>query len=917
MNPITDSVVKLCKETHDFGLGTCTFYSLQKLQEQGFINLDKLPYSIRILLENVLRNYDDHLVPLESINAVASWPTEINKADIAYMPSRVILQDFTGVPLIVDLANMRDAMKKNNGDPTKINPIIPTDLVIDHSVQVDFYGANNSLLLNLEKEFGRNNERYKLIKWAQESFQNFRVVPPGSGIVHQVNLEYLASVIHNRDFHGEKTAFPDTVVGTDSHTTMVAGLGVMAWGVGGIEAEAVMLGQPYTLLLPEVIGVKLIGELPEGATATDLVLTVTELLRKTGVVEKFVEFFGPGVSKLPVPDRATISNMSPEYGATMGYFPIDDASLAYLQFTGRDSKHIEFVKNFSHYQHLFRTDTAPDPIYTKVITLDMSTVEPSVSGPANPEERVSLPNLKPRINEYIDMHAKNRKPIITVSTSSIGKPSESASTSTPHPIVTFELDGKKVELKDADLVIAAITSCTNTSNPSVMVGAGLLAKKAVERGLKVKPYVKTSLAPGSKVVTDYLKNLGLDKFLNDLGFNLVGYGCTTCIGNSGPLKPAIENVIKTNDLYVTSILSGNRNFSGRIHQLIRGNFLASPILVVAYALAGTTNIDITKDPLGNGKNGKAVYLKDIWPSQKEIRTAIEQGLKPEMYKNEYSNILDGDFTWQALETAKSTLYKWEPESTYVREPPYFDNYSPGLQSLQDIHGAKVLILGGDKISTDHISPAGEIAVDSPAGKYLLEHNVNQDDFNTYGSRRGNHEVMIRGTFANVRFRNQFTNNKEGWWTTYIPTGELITTYDASIKYRKANIPLIILGGAQYGQGSSRDWAAKGPMLLGAKAVIVKNFERIHRSNLIGMGVLPLEFEKGKGWKELGLDGTETYDIIGLNDKLIPKQQLTVIATRKNGQKIEFKVIVRLDSKVEINYYHYGGILPYVVSKLLE
>lgn len=891
---INEDDVKLTKSRKDFGLGDCYYYNLIKLEESRLIELDNLPFSIRVLLENVLRNYDGKLITTDDVNTIATWPKATGQT-IPYLPARVLLQDLTGVPLIVDMAAIRDAVHSLGGDASKINPMIPTDLVIDHSVQIDFFGVSNAYEQNLEKEYERNRERYKLIKWAQNSFENTRIVPTGSGICHQVNLEYLASVVALREVEGEQTAVIDTCVGTDSHTPMVNGVSVIGWGVGGIEAEAVMLGQPYYLPLPEVIGVKLTGKLPEGATATDLVLTITADLRKRNLVGKFVEYFGPGISTLSVPDRATISNMSPEMGITIGFFPIDDQTIAYLKLSGRDPDHVEFVENYAKSQKLFRTDNSPDPTFTQVIEIDLSSIEPSIAGPLNPEEKVTLSNVKTRLNDFLNEHIENKeRDLLTVD---------------------LELDGMTWPLNEGDLVIAAITSCTNTSNPSVMVGAGLVAKKAVQLGLKVKPFVKTSLAPGSKVVTDYLNDLELTPYLEALGFNLVGYGCTTCIGNSGPLREEIEDTIRKNDLYVTTILSGNRNYGGRVHQQTRGNFLASPMLVVAYALAGTMNIDITKDAIGYTPNGQPVYLHDIWPTNQEINEAIEKGLSAEIYRKEYSKIAEGDPYWQELEAPTTVLFEWDPESTYIRKPPFFEEkfFSPELRDPQNVINARVLMLLDDKVSTDHISPAGAIAKDSPAGKYLLGKNVSQAEFNTYGSRRGNHEIMMRGTFANVRVRNQLTPDKEGWWTKHNPSGEITSVFDSAMRYDEENTPVIILGSALYGVGSSRDWAAKGPALLGTKVVIAKSFERIHRSNLIGMGVLPLEFEEGQGWRELGLEGNEKYDIIGLSEGLSPKQKLKVIVHKTDGDSVEFSATSRLDSDIEIEYYKNGGILQYLVS----
>jgi aconitate hydratase len=891
---INEDDVKLTKSQRDFGLGDCYYFDLLKLEESGLVDLDNLPFSIRVLLENVLRNYDGKLITTDDINTIATWPNTTGQT-IPYMPARVLLQDLTGVPLIVDMAAIRDAVHSLGGDASKINPMIPTDLVIDHSVQIDFFGVSNAYEQNLEKEYERNKERYKLIKWAQNSFENTRIVPTGSGICHQVNLEYLASVVDLREVNGEKVAVIDTCVGTDSHTPMVNGVSVIGWGVGGIEAEAVMLGQPYYLPLPEVIGVKLMGQLPEGATATDLVLTITANLRKRNLVGKFVEYYGPGISSLTVPDRATISNMSPEMGITIGFFPIDAQTIAYLKLSGRDPEHVEFVKKYAKTQKLFRTDNTPDPTFTQVIEIDLSSIEPSIAGPLNPEEKVTLSKVKKRLTGFLTDHIENKeRDLLTVD---------------------LELDGMTWPLNEGDLVIAAITSCTNTSNPSVMVGAGLVAKKAVQLGLKVKPFVKTSLAPGSKVVTDYLNDLELTPYLEALGFNLVGYGCTTCIGNSGPLREEIEDTIRRNDLYVTTILSGNRNYGGRVHQQTRGNFLASPMLVVAYALTGTMNIDITKEPIGYTPNGKAVYMRDIWPSNQEIKEAIEKGLSAEIYRKQYSKIAEGDPYWQELEAPTTVLFDWDPESTYIRKPPFFDEkfFSPELKDPKNIINARVLMLLDDKVSTDHISPAGAIAKDSPAGKYLLGKNVSQAEFNTYGSRRGNHEIMMRGTFANVRVRNQLTPDKEGWWTTHNPSGEVTSVFDSAVKYDEENTPVLILGSALYGVGSSRDWAAKGPALLGTKVVIAKSFERIHRSNLIGMGVLPLEFEEGQGWRELGLEGNEKYDIIGLSEGLFPKQKLKVMVHKTDGTIVDFSVTSRLDSDIEIEYYKNGGILQYLVS----
>ncbi len=895
---VSKEIVEKTKKLAVYGGKKINVYQLNLLSEID-LNIDKLPFSIRILLENALRNFDDFLVTTEDINTIANWPANTGKLAIPYMPSRAILQDFTGVPLIVDLAAMRDAMKKHGGDAQKINPLIPTDIVIDHSVQVDSYGSKESLAINLDLEYQRNSERYNLIKWAQKAFKNFRVVPPGSGIVHQVNLEHLAKVVDIREFRGEPTAVVDTVIGTDSHTTMINGLGVMGWGAGGIEAEAVMLGQPYYMLLPEVIGFKLTGQLPEGTTATDLVLTVVKMLRKKGVVGKFVEFFGPGLFSLSLPDRATIANMAPEYGATMGFFPVDDVTLEYMRLTGRSEDHISFVREYLINQNLFLNKDSPFPTFSDTLELDMSEVKPSIAGPHNPDELVSLEEALERVIEYQENHISQRSKGAEIRTS------------------TIELEGETVKLTDGNIVIAAITSCTNTSNPFVLIGAGLLAKRAVELGLKIKPYVKTSFAPGSLVVTDYMRKLGLDKYLEELGFHTVGYGCTSCIGNSGPLKEQIEEAIKSEDLYVTSVISGNRNFPGRVHQLTLGNFLASPILVVAYALAGKTDINLLEDVIAEGKDGNPIYLKDLWPTQEEINEAVERGVNPDMFTYQYSRIFDGDIKWQALDAPKTILFDWREDSTYARHPPFFERFTKDPHELKDIVDARVLMLLDDKVSTDHISPAGAIAKESPAAKYLLDNNVKESDFNTYGSRRGNHEVMMRGTFANIRVKNQIVPGKDGWWSKFIPDDEVMSIFDASRKYLEHNISVIGIGSEQYGQGSSRDWAAKGPALLGMKAVLVKSIERIHRSNLIGMGILPLQFEEGQGWRELGLNGTELYSITGIAEGLTPLKKLEVCAKRSDSTEVNFKVITRIDTAVEIEYYRYGGILNYVLAQLLK
>ncbi|BAJ50637.1 aconitate hydratase [Candidatus Caldarchaeum subterraneum] len=890
------------------------YYSLKALEEQGLFQLAKLPYSIRVFVENVLRNEDGFVCTDDDVREAANY-LHGGKREVPFFPSRVLLQDFTGVPALVDLAAMRSAVKRVGQDPSKVNPSIPVDLVIDHSIQVDFFGTPEAFSLNLDYEFRRNTERYVFLKWAQNAFRNFRVIPPGRGIVHQVNLEYLAKVVDVRSFGGGLTAFPDTVLGTDSHTPMVNGLGVVGWGVGGIEAEAVMLGQPYYMTTPEVVGVRLVGELREGTTATDLVLTITEMLRKHGVVGKFVEFFGPSLSKLSVPDRATIANMAPEYGATIGYFPIDRETINYLRMTGRPEEHIRVVEEYAKIQGLFY-NPLETPVYNTVLELDLSTVEPSISGPANPEDRIPLREAKRRTREIMLAYLKQAG--IAVDDVNEREWSYEGGAARASVATVQKKTGSVVDgLSHGSVVISAITSCTNTSNPSVMIGAGLLAKKAVEKGLRTPSYVKTSLAPGSMAVTEYLEKAGLAPYLEKLGYSLVGYGCTTCIGNSGPLPEHIVQQIKERNLYTVAVLSGNRNFEGRINPHVRASYLMSPMLVVAYGLAGRIDIDMFNEPLGIGSNGQPVYLRDIWPSLEEIKSVINQAVTPELFIKKYADILKGEERWERLPAPVGEVFQWDEKSTYVREPPYFINMPKTPREPEDIADARVLILVGDRITTDHISPAGAIPVNSPAGKYLIEQGVDPVDFNTYGARRGNHEVMIRGTFANIRLKNLLVEGKEGWWTVYHPTGEVTTVYDAAMRYREAGVPLIVLAGKMYGAGSSRDWAAKGTRLLGVRAVIAESYERIHRSNLVGMGVLPLQFMEGEGWRQLGLTGRERYTIRGISEGLTPGKKLTVEAVSDNGEVKKFNVITRLDTKIEVEYYRHGGILQYVLRRIMS
>ncbi len=882
------------------GADTVSIYSLPALEKAGFPNVARLPYSLKILLENLLRREDNGFVHTADIKALASWdPKTIGEKEMSFMPARVLLQDFTGVPCVVDLAAMRDGIVALGGDPQKVNPLQPVELVIDHSVQVDHFGTANAKDLNADLEYHRNRERYVFLRWGQTGFRNFRVVPPETGIVHQVNIEYLARVVC-RDADG--TAYPDTVFGTDSHTTMVNGLGVVGWGVGGIEAEAAMLGQPSSMLIPTVLGYRLSGQLPEGATATDLVLTITEALRKRGVVGKFVEFYGPGLANLTIADRVTLGNMCPEYGATVAIFPIDDMTLEYLRLTGRAASQVALVEAYARAQGLFASADAPDAVYTETMEMDLASVVPSLAGPRRPQDRVSLSNAKNSFAGSLDELKKGVKSA-GGGTHSTGSGQAAVATAT--------------QLEHGSVVIAAITSCTNTSNPSVMIGAGLVAKKAVERGLTRKPWVKTSLAPGSKVVTDYLKKAGLDTYLDQIGFNLVGYGCTTCIGNSGPLPEEVSSEIIERGLVVASVLSGNRNFEGRIQQEVRANYLASPPLVVAYALAGSMNIDITTEPLGTGKDGKPVYLKDVWPTEKEIQAAMLHSVTSEAYRQQYANVFEGQERWKNLPVPTGDRFAWEADSTYIRKPPFLENLSMTPAPLTDLAGARALAVLGDSITTDHISPAGNIKANSPAGKYLVEHGVAPVDFNSYGARRGNHEVMMRGTFANTRIKNQMVPGIEGGVTAYLPGGEVMPIYDASMKYQAAGVPLVVIAGKEYGSGSSRDWAAKGTMLLGVKAVIAESYERIHRSNLVNMGVLPLQFTEGQNAATAGLTGRETFALAGAGAALKPRAVVTVTATAEDGSTKTFTAVARIDTPEELVAFSHGGILPYVLRQLVR
>ena len=899
-------------DTLRVGDRTYTYYRLDALENAG-LAISRLPYSLKILLENLLRFEDGRSVTKGDIEALARWnPHAASEKEIAFRPARVLLQDFTGVPCVVDLAAMRDAMSKMGGDPKKINPLQPVELVIDHSVQIDYFGSDDALQKNADLEFERNRERYAFLKWGQSALSGFRAVPPDTGIVHQVNIEYLACVIFGAGGAGiafdEKnaTAYPDTAVGTDSHTTMVNGLGVLAWGVGGIEAEAAMLGQPVTMLIPEVIGFRLEGKLREGVTATDLVLTITQMLRKKGVVGKFVEFFGKGLSSMPVADRTTIGNMSPEFGSTVAIFPIDDRTLEYLRLTGRSAEHISLVEQYAKAQGLFRTDDTPDAMYTDVLSLDLSTVEPNLAGPRRPQDRVPLHDVKSSFNAAMQEWAAARESSNGAVVSWAGEGGSQTAT----------IARTAKDVADGAVVIAAITSCTNTSNPSVLIGAGLLAKNAIERGLATQPWVKTSLAPGSKVVTDYLAKADLQRYLDLLGFNVVGYGCTTCIGNSGPLPTDVAETVADQDLIVAAVLSGNRNFEGRIHPQVRANYLASPPLVVAYALAGRMDIDLTTEPIGTDRDGQPVFLRDIWPSNEDVARTVTECVTDDMFKTRYSDVFKGDDNWAKLDVAASERYAWDKKSEYVKEPPYFFNMPEEPAPLADIKNARVLAVLGDSVTTDHISPAGNISKTSPAAKYLMEHSIEPKDFNSYGARRGNHEVMVRGTFANVRLRNQLVPGVEGGTTRYLPANEQMSIFDASVKYQAEGTPLIVLAGKEYGSGSSRDWAAKGPYLLGIKAVIAESFERIHRSNLIGMGILPLQFLDGANRSTYALTGEELFEITGIEGGITPRMHAHVKTTDPNsGKKLEFKVLVRIDTPDEAEYYRHGGILQYVLRSL--
>lgn len=891
------------RTTFDTGSGTAYLYSLKKLEEKGYGNISRLPFSIKVLLEAVLRSCDGYVVTEEDVKNLASYdPSSPKSVEIPYKPARVILQDFTGVPAVVDLAALRSAMARMGGDPKKINPICPVDLVIDHSVQVDSFGSLSAFETNTKREFERNRERYEFLRWGQDAFDNFGVVPPGRGIVHQVNLEYLAKGVWSKPEEDSEVVYPDTLVGTDSHTTMINGLGILGWGVGGIEAEAVMLGQPIYMLIPEVVGFKLTGQLSEGITATDLTLTIVDLLRQKGVVGKFVEFYGPGLDSMSLTDRATIANMAPEYGATCGFFPIDEEALAYLGQTGRSEDLVKKVEAYTKEQGLFRTNDTPDPIFTDTLELDISTVQTSLAGPKRPQDRILLSDMQKAFKDSLTS---------TVQTSGFSLKEEQLDNTGVYK------NGSEIEMKHGAVTIAAITSCTNTSNPSVMLGAGLVAKKAVEKGLKVPPYVKTSLAPGSRVVTEYLNEAGLTEYLDKVGFNLVGYGCTTCIGNSGPLPEPVQKAVIDGELIVSGVLSGNRNFEGRIHQHVKANYLASPPLVVAYALAGTVDINLSTDPIGKGSDGQDVYFKDIWPTSQEIKDHLNSALKPEQFKKMYDGVATSNEQWNNIPVTGGELFEWNDASTYIQEPPFFVGMSPDPDPIQAINEARVLVKVGNSITTDHISPAGAIKADTPAGEFLMANKVEQQDFNSYGSRRGNDRIMTRGTFANIRLRNQMAPGTEGGYSKYLPDDEVMYMYDASQKYQATNTPLIVLAGKEYGTGSSRDWAAKGTILLGVKAVIAESYERIHRSNLVGMGVLPLQFKEGQNAETYGFDGYESFSI-AIDDNLKAGQMVKVTARHPENDKVtEFEAHCRIDTPVEVDYYRNGGILHTVLRNFLK
>ncbi len=903
------------------------FYSLRALQEYGFDNIDQLPFSIRILLENLLRHLDTDMVTEEDVANLASWgPAMHDSKSIPFMPGRVVLQDFTGVPAIVDLAALRSAVARAGGDPEIMNPFIPADLIIDHSIQVDRSGDKDAFSYNVQREMERNRERYTMLHWGQKAFANFRVIPPGTGIVHQVNLEYLASVVQTAEKKGEMLAYPDTVIGTDSHTTMINGIGVLGWGVGGIEAEAVLLGQPYSMQIPEVVGVKLTGKLKKGITATDLVLTITEFLRGKGVVGRFVEFFGPGTEALSLPDRATIANMAPEYGATMGFFPVDKETLRYLQASGRDSKLINLVEKYTKEQGLFLSQESPEPTYTVVYEIGLDQIEPCLAGPRKPQERISLSDMSDAFKAQLREKMEQDSAAMNGSGcwGDEGGSCQLIPADTVCPIKEgqglregcFDQNGEQVHIKDGSVVIAAITSCTNTSNPAVMIGAGLLAQKAAQLGLQTKPWVKTSMAPGSKVVSQYLEKAGLMTPLEHFGFHIVGYGCTTCIGNSGPLDNKIADIIEQKHLLTASVLSGNRNFEARIHPLVHANYLCSPPLVVAYAIAGSVTIDFENAPLGTQPDGTPVYLRDIWPTNEEIQALVSDTVTPELFTSSYKDTFSGDDTWNELKVPDSSLFQWDAKSSYIKEPPFFKELSVEIPPIADITNAGILAIFGDTITTDHISPAGAIPVDSPAGVYLQELGITPEEFNSFGSRRGNHQVMMRGTFGNIRIRNQMVD-KDGGFTRFMPAGEEMSIYDAAIRYKKSNTPLVIFAGEDYGTGSSRDWAAKGTLLLGVKAVFAKSFERIHRSNLVGMGVLPLQFEPGTDAASLGIDGSETITLKGLSNELAPGKKITVTVQPREGKKsISFMASIRLDTPMEMEYYRHGGILHKVLRQML-